>query len=208
MHLAQWLAFSAVVFVITYCPGPMTLFCMSTGIDVGPQRTGFAVLGGSTAYLVQLTIVALGLEWIIQASPFAFILIKWLGALYLLYLGLKQWFRKPLQLNSASRIENNISCWYLYRRGFLVGITNPKSMLTFTALFPHFLSHPSQPTLQFAILGATFLVFQFSSASSYALFGAGFYRWLKRKNFLKLQDYIISVILILIALSLLLVKSI
>ncbi len=205
MHLPQWLAFFAVVLVITYCPGPMTMFCMATGADVGPRRTRFAVIGGSSAYFIQLTIVALGLGWIVKASPVTFELIKWLGAFYLIYLGIKQWLREPFQL-TRSTMKESISPWQLYRRGFFVGITNPKSILTFTALFPHFLSHSGQPTLQFVILGATFLVLQFSSASSYAFFGAGFHNWLKRKQCLKLQDYLVGIILILIGMTLMVAK--
>lgn len=181
---------------LVYCPGPMTMFCLATSIKIGPKATSPALLGASSAYIGQLIIVSLGLGLVLQHSVEAFDLLKWMGAAYLIYLGIKQWRASDTKLETETSKKSHYSMSIMYLRGFFVGATNPKSIIIFTALFPQFIN-PHAPRLpQLLILSALFLVMQFSSASFYTCFGAKVFKWLQQKQKEKLLRRVTGTVLV------------
>jgi threonine/homoserine/homoserine lactone efflux protein len=117
---------------------------------------------------------ALGLGAIVAASSTLFLVIKVIGALYLVALGISIWRSTPSALEEykggAPSTSNEIA--RLFRQGFVVGIANPKDLLFFGALFPQFID-PTEPLAhQLATLGATWLVVDGLTMSSYAAFGS------------------------------------
>ncbi|MGE4506236.1 MAG: LysE family translocator [Desulfovibrionaceae bacterium] len=195
MTLANWLTYLLIMTVIAYTPGPMTLFSMSSSIRNGFARTVPAMAGGSAAYMVQMAVVYLGLGVVVQHSLVLFGVIKWTGVAYLLVLGLRNW-RQAARAMSLRGSGPAASRRRQFALGLLTGMSNPKSILVFTVLFPQFID-PARYTVDFLTLAATFAVVQLSSAAAYALFGARVFTWLQRKGLAHVQHRVTALILFL-----------
>jgi homoserine/homoserine lactone efflux protein len=144
------------------------------------QRYGFAkslytMLGASTGNLVLMLLSALGLGLLVEQAEWIFHTIKWLGAAYLVYLGIQLALAPPLGMDLKSR---QIRSSHLFGKAFIVAVTNPKGLIYFGALFPQFIDiHRSMPP-QFALLTVIFLAMDFIWMSVYALGGRSIMRWL------------------------------
>ncbi|QGY39923.1 LysE family translocator [Pseudodesulfovibrio cashew] len=195
MNFATWLTYALLMTAIAYTPGPMTLFSMSSSLRNGFARTVPALAGGSTAYMVQMAVVYFGLGVVVQNSLVVFNAIKWAGVVYLIVLGVKNWRAavRTLQEDDSARAASRRRQFSL---GFLTGMSNPKSVLVFTVLFPQFID-PARYTSDFLTLAVTFAVLQLSSAVSYALFGARVFTWLHRRGLAHVQNRITAVVLFL-----------
>jgi homoserine/homoserine lactone efflux protein len=196
MALSTWLAYALLMTVIAYTPGPMTLFCMSSGVRHGFWRTAPGILGGSSAYILQMCIVYVGLGAAVQSSQMFFQIIKWAGVVYLFVLGVKNW-RAASSLMNLRETACPVSARKQFALGFATGMSNPKSILVFTALFPQFIRPEGNYTLQFLILGVSFFVLQLSSAGTYAACGSRIVNWLVRRRMAHLQGRVTGGILFL-----------
>ena len=156
MPLETWLAFFAASWFISQSPGAGAISCMAAGMRYGYARAYWNILGLQLGLLFVLAIVALGLGAIIAASTTLFTAIKWLGAAYLVYLGVQQW-RAPASPVSSddSADDSHGSPKRLVLRGFLVNATNPKSIVFMLAVLPQFID-PHAPQLpQYLICAGT-----------------------------------------------------
>lgn len=182
MLLSTWLLYAAAVFVLTVTPGPSVLMCVTQGVNHGARRALFAALGSVTAVVGIMACSAVGLGAVLAASERAFSVVKWLGVAYLLYIGITTLrstassFELPTDGGAApGRLG-------LYVKGLLVGASNPKALLFFTAFFPQFLN-PAAPQLpQFMVLGITFVCFELFWLMFYASFAARVAPWLRVKG--------------------------
>ncbi len=194
MPFATWLSSFLILTLIAYTPGPMTMFSMSSSVRNGFLRTLPAIAGGSSAYITQMAIVYLGLGVIVQTSAMVFGAIKWAGVIYLIVLAVRNW-RKAIAPDEFEYGRSRAPLSRQFLLGYATGMSNPKSILVFTVLFPQFID-PSRYTEHFCILAATFFVVQGSSAVSYALFGARVFHWLRRKCLSHLQNKATALILL------------
>lgn len=177
MHISTWLVFVAAVLVLTISPGPSVLLTVSTSVNSGFRQAVLAALGSTTAIVGLMTMSAVGLGPVLAASELLFSMLKWGGAAYLAYLGFSSLFSSSdnVLVTSADQSVDSRS----FVRGLLVGVSNPKALVFFTALFPQFID-PSRPRLpQFLILCSTFVVFELSWLISYAALGARAKNWLQ-----------------------------
>lgn len=156
MTLENWIAYIITVFIFLVSPGPSHLFMLSKSLSHGFDKSWATGTGDLTAHLWQIGIASIGLASFIYAFQNFFIIIKWAGVLFLIYLGIKQ-FRK--RSSFAESVKGNaISRKTLFWQGFLMSSSNPKAVVFFAALFPQFIN-PSEPTaIQFVILGATYII--------------------------------------------------
>jgi len=180
MTLSTWLLYVAAVFVLTVTPGPSVLMCVSTSVNFGPRKALITSLGSTSAIVGLMTLSALGLGALLAASEALFTALKWAGAAYLAYLGV----RALLAPASDIRVEGGaqVGGRRLFVQGFLVGLSNPKALLFFGALFPQFLN-PAAPQLpQFLVLGATFVCFELGWLTVYALTASRAQRWLQQPH--------------------------
>lgn len=138
-------------------PGPDNLFVMAQSIQRGPASGLLVTLGLCTGLLVHTAAVAFGLAAVFQASAFAFNLLKWVGAGYLLYLAVLAFRAKADAVDSPGAAV--VPRARLYRRGIIMNITNPKVSVFFLAFLPQF-ADPSRGPLavQLLILGGIFIV--------------------------------------------------
>jgi len=178
---------------IAYTPGPMTMFAMSSSVRNGFFRTLPGVAGGSVAYITQMIVVYLGLGVIVQSSTLVFNTIKWAGVAYLIVLGIKNW-RQSIPDDDTTKIVLNVPLLKQFSLGWATGMSNPKSVLVFTVLFPQFIS-PAHYTSHFIILALSFFIIQGSSALAYALFGAKVYHWMGKRHLTRIQNKVTAVIL-------------
>lgn len=177
MNLHTWWLFLATVFVVCAIPGPNMLLIMSHGAQYGLRRTSATMGGCLSALVLMLAVSAAGLGVFLQAWPTMFNVLRFIGAAYLVYLGVKAW-SAPVESNEradagaealAARPARPAAT--LFRNGFLVASSNPKAILFAAALLPQFID-ASRPTLpQFGVLVATFAVCEVSWYLVYASFG-------------------------------------
>jgi len=145
-------AYIALVLVISLVPGPNVLFVMTQSAWRGPRAGLFAATGIESANLLYVFCSAAGLASLIAASGAAFEIIKWLGALYLAWLGL-QAIRSSFAPAGAETLSLGDASARAWRDGVMVGLGNPKTILFFLALLPQFID-PSKPIwLQSLLLG-------------------------------------------------------
>ena len=169
MSLNIWITYFFATTVILIIPGPTIILVISQAVAHGrksvvPLAAG-VVLGDFTA----MTLSLLGLGAIMSASAALFTVFKWIGAVYLLYLGIKLWRANP-DSTSAQLEKKDASPRSLFKSSFIVTALNPKSIAFFVAFLPQFISPQSPAFSQILILGGTFLVLALVNAALYALF--------------------------------------
>ena len=160
MHLSNWLLFCSVALLVTFSPGPAVLLAISNSIAVGPRRAMISSMGNGFGLFIISGVAMAGMGVVLATSATAFMLLKLAGALYLVYLGIKQWRSKtsivadaPVALGAA----NPNSFWKLFRQGLTVALTNPKAILFFSALFPQFITPGEPVAIQFTVLTTSFV---------------------------------------------------
>jgi threonine/homoserine/homoserine lactone efflux protein len=190
MPLELWLAYVATSAVVLAIPGPTILLVLSYSIAHGRKSTLPVVAGVALGDSVAITLSLIGLGTLLAASAFWFTIIKWMGGLYLIYLGFRllRGATKPMQLQA--RQTRQPSPRKLFTNAFIVTALNPKSIVFFIALLPQFISaaHPAAPQLW--ILGISFVVLATIGATSYALFAASIRRFLASPRAQKGYSYI------------------
>lgn len=179
MTLSTWLLYSGVALLTLLSPGPAILLAVSNSVTFGFHRVPFSTLGNITGVFLISACAMLGMGAVLKTSTLLFLLLKILGAAYLIYLGLCQWrSRKNVFLSLApSATRAQLSDYHLFRRGLLVALTNPKAILFFTALFPQFVDPQKNLVSQFFILTSTFMFFSFLSLMGYAFLARSARSW-------------------------------
>jgi threonine/homoserine/homoserine lactone efflux protein len=167
MPVEIWVAFAAASAVLVLIPGPTVLLVVSYAMGQGwrtalPMAVGVA-LGDFTA----MTLSMLGLGALLAASAVSFTILKWIGAVYLIWLGVKLW-RAGATLHAAPR-TGSASPARMLGHAWLVTALNPKSITFFVAFLPAFLDPKADFLTQMTILEATFLFLAFVNALGYAL---------------------------------------
>lgn len=176
MLLSTFLAYVLAVLVLTVTPGPSVLATVSVSVNRGLRQALLCGLGSTSAIVGIMALSALGLGALLAASETLFSMLRWAGAAYLAYLGVTS----LLASDGALLLSNDSSAEpRSFVRGFLVGASNPKALVFFTALFPQFVDLSRPQALQFFILGATFVAFELTWLSAYAALGARAKRWLQ-----------------------------
>jgi threonine/homoserine/homoserine lactone efflux protein len=188
--LTTYSLYLAAVAVLVLSPGPTMLTCITTALNSGRSGGVAAAAGSISAVLGVMTLSALGLGALLAASELAFTVVKVIGALYLIWLGIRTFFSKvdAIEIEArAVRVGQRLRSHYA--KGFLVGSSNPKALLFFTAFFPQFLN-PGEPLLpQYCVLALTFAAFEFTvlatcsfgvSAIAPALRATRSMRWINR----------------------------
>lgn len=180
MPLELWLAYVATSAVVLAIPGPTILLVLSYSVSQGRSATLPLVAGVALGDSVAITLSLIGLGTLLATSALWFTVIKWMGGLYLIYLGIKLLRGgKPLVSQPGDSTDVRASSpRKLFSNAFIVTALNPKSIVFFIALLPQFISsaHPTLPQLW--ILGVTFVVLATIGAASYALFATSMRRFL------------------------------
>jgi threonine/homoserine/homoserine lactone efflux protein len=169
-------------------PGPATLFLVSRGVTVGRRAALLSALGVETGTVLFVCLTAFGLSALIASTTYAFAALHYLGAGYLLFLAwraLRRGAEAPRSNGEATR-----SFWRSYRRGFVVGASNPKVALFFLAFSPQFVRPDrGSTTMQVLVLGGVFVGLGLGADTLNSLASAAIGRWLARRpSFLRARS--------------------
>lgn len=178
---SQWVAFLVASFLFIQVPGPSLLFTIGRALTVGRREALLSVVGNGIGLVVQVLAVAVGLGAVIAASATAYSVIKIAGAAYVIWLGI-QAIRHRGEARAALDAKTEAPRGNAVRIGFLVGVTNPKTIIFFIAFLPQFTNAAAGHTgLQVAVLGLVFGLLAISSDSVWALAAGKARTWLARK---------------------------
>lgn len=139
MNYHLFLAFLLITLVLVVVPGPIVTLVIATGATRGIRAALITVVGTTLGNAVLLACIAFGLNWILKTSAEVFEVLRWIGAAYLIWLGIQSW-RTAGQAAEAAPPRHRVHI----SRGFLVAITNPKTIAFFTAFLPQFVD-PALP---------------------------------------------------------------
>lgn len=177
MSLTHWLAFLVASNLLLALPGPTVLVVVSYALGHGRRPAAAVVAGVTLGDLTAMTCSMLGLGAILAASAFVFTGLRWLGGLYLIYLGFKLW-RAPIVTPDAPAPD--LSLKRIFAHAYAVSALNPKSIVFFIAFVPQFIDTARPFAPQVAILEATFVILAGLNASLYG--------WLASKAREKLKN--------------------
>ncbi|MFT4171005.1 MAG: homoserine/homoserine lactone efflux protein [Rhodocyclaceae bacterium] len=177
MSLHTWLAFVVASWLIALSPGPGAISCMAAGLRYGYRRAAWNIVGLEFGVVLLVLIVAAGLGAILATSAIAFDIVKWLGAGYLMWLGVQQWRARPEPMADAQAPDS--SRRLLLARGFLVNASNPKGILFMLAVLPQFIDPAAPQWRQYAICAATLVVTDVIVMSGYTLLASRVLRALR-----------------------------
>ncbi|WP_343583008.1 LysE family translocator [Herbaspirillum sp.] len=172
------LFFIPVAIMLALVPGPNNFCALNNGIRRGIGAALLATFGRVAAFAIFLTISAIGLGAMLLASETAFTAVKWVGAVYLFYLGWRAWRSREFQgleladgtAPTAGRPSQK-GIRALVMQEFLLGITNPKAIMLFAAIFPQFIDQSRPAAHQFLVLGSIYLGAEFVSSTVYSACG-------------------------------------
>jgi threonine/homoserine/homoserine lactone efflux protein len=194
---SQWLVFVVASLVLLVTPGPAVLYVVTRSLDQG-RRAGLASVAGiGIGTLVHVTAATLGLSAVLTSSAVAFGAVKWVGAAYLVWIGVRRMLtpddagpRTPLLRQGMATV---------FRQGILVNLLNPKTALFFLAFLPQFVNpaHPVAP--QVLALGLTFTAFGVTSDAAFALLAGSVRRaWLggRGRVVLRSQRYLVGAVFV------------
>lgn len=184
MSLEIWLAYCATVFIFLVSPGPSHLFMLSTSLSNGFKRSWATGAGDLTGHIWQITAASIGLVSFIYAFAEMFIVIKWAGVAFLIYLGISQFRKKGLRAGGSGQKDRGLSSFFW--QGFVTSSANPKAVVFFAALFPQFVDPSAHATRQFVILGITYMAIDGCFLMFYGLFAD----WISKKFESHIERYL------------------
>lgn len=150
MSLSLWISLVTACLIISLTPGAGAINTMSNSLTVGWRRSGWGVLGQQLALITHVLIVAAGVGIVVQRSPVLFEIIRYAGAAYLAYLGVRMILSKPAsdpEIDVEEPVAVRESRWSIINRGFWVNMLNPKAIVFFLAFMPQFIL-PSEPLFE------------------------------------------------------------
>lgn len=179
MSFDAWLYLLSVCFLVSLSPGPAALSSVTQTLTYGLSRNLLNILGLQVALLIHLTMVVVGLSTVVLTSAAAFNAIKVAGAIYLAWLGVQKWLQAPgLKLNVKPGRNSA-----LFREGLLINLTNPKSILFFTALLPQLIDPRSSTRPQSLIMAVTIVGIDALIMFGYSLFANSIRNFLNKEKF-------------------------
>lgn len=178
MDIITLLIFIPACFTLNLAPGPNNLLAMKNAKDLGLKTAVIAGLGRLFAFSLMIMIAAIGLAKVLLASQTLFLVVKVLGACYLLYIAYNLW--KSDGSIDEGEILPQQSAYSLAKQEFLLAIGNPKAILIFTAFLPQFIDTSESVSSQFFFLGALFLILEWLAISLYGCFGLYLRNWFSK----------------------------
>ena len=196
MTLDWWLTYLLTTVILSLSPGSGAINAMSTSLSHGYRGAVASIAGLQLGLSLHIVLVGIGLGALISQSLLAFELLKWLGAAYLIWLGIQQW--RAAGAVDLHALAGSMPRRQLFRRALLVNLTNPKSIVFLAALFPQFIV-PHQPqAIQYVILGVTTVVVDIIVMIGYAMLARRLANWVKAPKQMTLLNRIFGSLFMLV----------
>ncbi|MDQ4137128.1 MAG: LysE family transporter [Pseudomonadota bacterium] len=182
MSLELWLVYCVAAVGLSLTPGPNGLLSLTHGACFGFRPTVYTVLGGALGFFILIAASLGGMGALLAASERAFTIAKWIGAAYLVYLGLRIWRAPPpvVALTADRGAAGEARPLRLFNQGFLVAVSNPKALIFFAAFLPQFMAPGVPYAIQLAVFGGTFVVVEIAYELLLALMAQRIAPWLAR----------------------------
>ncbi|WP_342359087.1 LysE family translocator [Terrarubrum flagellatum] len=195
--LANLSLFTAAALALLLVPGPAVLYIVGRSVEQGRRAGLVSILGIHTATLVHVAAAALGLSALLASSALAFSIVKYAGAAYLIWIGLRKIFSRPEEAEAGAAMPRHDNA-KLFREGFVVNLLNPKTALFFLAFLPQFVDvSRGHVAMQIALLGALFTALGMVTDGAYAIAAGTAGAWLKRsRSYLKFERYVSGAVFI------------
>ena len=199
---SQWLVFVIAAFVLLVTPGPAVLYVVTRSLDQG-RRAGLASVAGiGLGTLGHVAATTLGLSAVLASSPLAFGAVKWAGAAYLVWIGVRRMRAADPEGPRAPLVRQGLGT--VFRQGILVNLLNPKTALFFVAFLPQFVNpaHPVAP--QMLALGLAFTAMGTTSDAAFALLAGSARRALvagRGQRLLGAQRYLVGGVFVLLGVT-------
>ena len=168
MPLENWLAYTFVTATFLLIPGPTILLVISYSLIRGRQAVFALLLGVGLGDIVAMILSFIGVGLLLQTVAIAFQFLKWIGAAYLIWLGIRMW-RSASESMELSAITDNKVWHAIMANAFVITALNPKSIVFFLAFLPQFINSEKPFITQSLILGSTFLVLAIISVLFYSM---------------------------------------
>ena len=194
--LSTLMVFSAATVIFLLSPGPAVIYIVARSVDQGRLAGVVSMLGINSATLLHTTAAAFGLSALLVNSALAFNIVKYLGAAYIVFLGIQQLRGNGAQAIREQRKRASLS--HLFVQGFVVNLLNPKVALFFLAFLPQF-ADPARGSVthQIILLGLLYVVLAVSVDSGYAVLAGSLGELLRsNRTFLRVQRYVAGTTLI------------
>ena len=180
--MEMWVAFAVASALILVIPGPTIILVISQSVVHGRKSVFPLVIGVLLGDFTAMTLSLLGLGAIMATSAAVFVFFKWVGALYLIWLGIML-IRKKTVDSETNVIENSTKTSRSFLQdSFIVTALNPKSIAFFVAFLPQFISPAQPPFPQLVLFGGTFLVLATINAALYALFASRLKEYIRKES--------------------------
>ena len=206
MDLHNYINYLIIAFFTITSPGAAILLAINTAMSAGLKALFFSTLGNILGLFILSSVAMIGVGALLKTSPIFYTVLKVIGALYLIYLGIKQMSNNHLKLHLSKEIRHTKrTLFVIFRRGFLVAVTNPKPILFFTAVFPLFMDEKRSMILQFFIMTVTFMFISFCSLMTYGYISKRAKAWFFDEKKLKMFFMVSGLLFIAMGIGLLFV---
>jgi len=190
MNWDLFAAFLVITAVLIVVPGPIVTLIIATGARQGVRAALVTVAGTSVGNAVLLMAIALGLGWVLQNAEQLFVVLRWAGAIYLVWLGIQAWRHAGEQKPAEASGRVN------FTRGFLVALSNPKTIAFFTAFLPQFVDPHLPAATQLAVMCTVTTLFAAMSDTAWAIASGMGRAWFMRPARMKLLGRMSGAVLI------------
>ena len=180
MAIDTWLVYLLAATGLSLSPGPNGLLALTHGALYGPRRTAWTIGGGALGFVLLIGLSMFGIGALLQTSVGWLVALKWIGGLYLVWLGIQVWRAPPIGVDLPTGERRPVAGSALLRQGFLSAVTNPKGILFFAAFLPQFVDPGRSLLVQFAVMAATFAAVEIVTEAAIAGFADRLRPWLRR----------------------------
>ena len=179
MTLHTWLIYLLAATGLSLSPGPNGLLALTHGALHGRRKALYTVFGGALGFITVIALSMFGIGALLKASLTWLTVMKWLGAAYLIWLGIQVWRSPPIGIELCGSTQPRAG-WSLFRQGALSALTNPKGLLFFAAFLPQFIDPGRSLLLQFVIMAGTFAMIEIATEVFIASMAHRISPWLRR----------------------------
>ena len=207
MELQTWIAYFVASWAIALSPGSGAVLSMSHGLAYGVKKTSATLFGLQLGLSVILLVAGMGVGALLLASATAFLVVKVLGAGYLIWLGWSQWRAPVAAQTDATLLPNaDLSVRQRVTRGFITNVTNPKGIVFMVAVLPQFIDPQGPMGLQLLILLVTTVAVDLVVMHGYAWLASSLQAWMRGARARLLQNRVFGGVLMAMGASLLMVR--
>ena len=199
MNTAMLGIFIPTFFLVSITPGMCMTLALTLGMSIGYRKTLWMMLGELAGVAMVAITAVIGIAAVMVQFPWLFLTLKFIGGVYLIYLGIQMWRSKgKLALNAGGETSGEIERKELVLQGFVTAIANPKGWAFMISLLPPFIDNSLDLTPQLIVLVAVILLFEFICMSLYALGGKGLTALLSRGKNVRILNRIAGSLMMLV----------